>query len=46
MPHWRPEQSMVDRLDALINQNNVAGARYPDAMQRTMDSEEFQESGT
>jgi hypothetical protein len=32
---------LIDRLDALINQNNVAGLLYGAAMQQTIDTEEF-----
>lgn len=38
---WVPPKEIVDRLDALINQNTVAGPRYGDAMQKTIDTEEF-----
>jgi len=38
---WMPEQEVLDRIDALVNQSTVAGPRYPPAMQATMDSEEF-----
>ncbi|RIV83765.1 aldo/keto reductase [Aurantiacibacter xanthus] len=40
-PGWRPDQAVLDELDGLINQRTVAGPRYPDAMQKTMDSEDF-----
>lgn len=39
--HWQAEHAVLDRLDALINQNTVAGQRYPDAMQLTVETEEF-----
>jgi aryl-alcohol dehydrogenase-like predicted oxidoreductase len=38
---WIPPIGLIDRLDALINQNNVAGPRYGAAMQQTIDTEEF-----
>jgi aryl-alcohol dehydrogenase-like predicted oxidoreductase len=38
---WRPAADLIDRLDALINERTVSGPRYPDAMQRTMDTEDF-----
>ena len=38
---WRPSKPTLDRLDALINQNTVYGARYGAAMQPTIDTEEF-----
>lgn len=40
-PDWRPPADIVERLDALINERTVSGPRYPDAMQRTIDTEEF-----
>lgn len=33
--------AVLDRLDALINQNTVSGPRYGAAMQKTIDTEEF-----
>lgn len=39
--NWLPPKELVDRLNALINQNTVAGPRYGDAMQKTIDTEEF-----
>jgi aryl-alcohol dehydrogenase-like predicted oxidoreductase len=38
---WIPRIDLIDRLDALINQNSVAGPRYGAAMQQTIDTEEF-----
>jgi aryl-alcohol dehydrogenase-like predicted oxidoreductase len=38
---WQPEQAVIDRIDALINQRTVAGPRYSAALQRTIDTEEF-----
>ena len=38
---WVPSKELIARLDALINQNNVAGPRYGAAMQQTIDTEEF-----
>lgn len=40
-PDWRPPADVLDRLDRLINQRTVSGPRYPDAMQRTIDTEDF-----
>lgn len=38
---WRPCAALVAEIDALINQRTVAGPRYPDFMQRTIETEEF-----
>ena len=38
---WRPDAALVAEVDALINQHTVAGARYPEFMQRTIETEEF-----
>ena len=38
---WRPDAATVVAIDALINQNTVAGPRYPDGQQRTIDTEQF-----
>lgn len=38
---WVPPREIIGRLDALINQSTVAGRRYGDAMQKTIDTEEF-----
>jgi aryl-alcohol dehydrogenase-like predicted oxidoreductase len=38
---WQPEQGVLDRLDALINRHTVSGPRYGEAMQATIDTEEF-----
>ena len=38
---WRPDASVLARLDALINQQTVAGPRYAPPMQKTIDTEEF-----
>lgn len=38
---WRPDAAVIARVDALINEHTVAGPRYPDAQQRTIDTEEF-----
>ena len=38
---WVLASEAAARLDALINQASVAGPRYPAAMQRTIDTEEF-----
>ncbi len=40
---WRPSAQLQDELNALINRHTVAGPRYPDAAQRTIDTEEFVE---
>ncbi|MFZ3033735.1 MAG: aldo/keto reductase [Parvibaculum sp.] len=32
---------IVERLEALVNERTVVGARYPDAMQATVDTEDF-----
>jgi aryl-alcohol dehydrogenase-like predicted oxidoreductase len=38
---WLPDVETIARVDALINRKSVAGPRYPDAMQKTIDTEEF-----
>lgn len=38
---WRPDTATVTEIDALINRKTVVGARYPEAMQATIDTEEF-----
>ncbi|MES2291283.1 MAG: aldo/keto reductase [Pseudomonadota bacterium] len=38
---WLPDGETVDRVDALLNEHTVAGPRYPEAMQRSIDTEEF-----
>ena len=38
---WRPSAALVAEVDGLINQQTVAGPRYPGFMQRTIDTEEF-----
>lgn len=38
---WVPPKEVIDRLNTLINQNTVTGPRYGDAMQKTIDTEEF-----
>ena len=38
---WRPDAALVAAVDALINQQTVAGPRYPEFMQRTIETEEF-----
>ena len=38
---WRPDATVIAKVDALINEHTVAGSRYPAAMQRTIDTEEF-----
>jgi aryl-alcohol dehydrogenase-like predicted oxidoreductase len=39
--NWRPDVETIARVDALINQDSVAGSRYPKAQQQTIDTEEF-----
>lgn len=41
---WVPDQAVLDRLNALINEKTVAGPRYSPGMQRTIDTEEFAEA--
>lgn len=38
---WIPDQAVLARLDALINEKTVAGPRYSSGMQRTIDTEDF-----
>lgn len=38
---WLPDTRTCTRIDKLVNQHTVAGARYPEAMQTAIDSEEF-----
>ena len=38
---WRPDAALIAEIDALINQQTVAGPRYPEFMQRTIETEEF-----
>ncbi len=38
---WQPSAEVLAQLDVLINEKTVAGPRYPEAMQRTIDTEEF-----
>jgi aryl-alcohol dehydrogenase-like predicted oxidoreductase len=38
---WEPDAAIVAEVDALINQASVAGPRYPAAMQRAIDTEDF-----
>jgi aryl-alcohol dehydrogenase-like predicted oxidoreductase len=38
---WRPDAATVASIDALINQDTVAGHRYPAAQQGTIDTEDF-----
>lgn len=40
-PDWRPDAATIAGVDALINQNTVAGSRYPAAAQASIDTEEF-----
>jgi aryl-alcohol dehydrogenase-like predicted oxidoreductase len=43
MARWdyAPTAEIIAAVDALINERTVAGPRYPEAMQRTIDTEEF-----
>jgi aryl-alcohol dehydrogenase-like predicted oxidoreductase len=38
---WQPSAEVIAQIDALINQQTVAGNRYPEGMQATIDTEEF-----
>jgi aryl-alcohol dehydrogenase-like predicted oxidoreductase len=38
---WRPSAELVEKCNALINRHTVAGPRYPEAQQRTIDTEQF-----
>ena len=38
---WRPDATVIAKINSLINEHTVAGSRYPAAMQRTIDTEEF-----
>jgi aryl-alcohol dehydrogenase-like predicted oxidoreductase len=38
---WQPSTEIIAQIDALINQQTVAGNRYPEAMQRSIDTEDF-----
>lgn len=38
---WRPSADLAARVDALINQQTVAGSRYDAGTQRTIETEEF-----
>ncbi len=38
---WEPSAETIAEVDALINEKTIAGSRYPEAMQRTIDTEEF-----
>lgn len=38
---YAPPHDVIAKVDALINETTVAGARYPEAMQRTIDTEAF-----
>jgi len=39
---WTPERKVLDRLNALINQQTVAGHRYAEPMRKTIDTEDFE----
>lgn len=38
---WRPDDHIIAKVDALLNQHTVAGPRYPTGQQRAIDTEEF-----
>jgi aryl-alcohol dehydrogenase-like predicted oxidoreductase len=38
---WRLPDDAAARLDALVNQQTVSGHRYPEMIQRTIDTEDF-----
>ena len=38
---WQPSGEVLQQLDALINQDTVAGGRYSEAMKLNVDTEEF-----
>ena len=38
---WRPDAATMAKVDALITNDTVAGPRYPAAMQRTIDTEDY-----
>lgn len=38
---WRPDAALADQVDALINQQSIAGHRYHDAIRPTIDTEDF-----
>jgi aryl-alcohol dehydrogenase-like predicted oxidoreductase len=38
---WRPDADTIAKVDSLINHDTVAGPRYPEAQQQTIDTEEF-----
>ena len=38
---WQPPQELLAACDALVNRHTVAGPRYHEAMQKTIDTEEF-----
>lgn len=42
---WLPDPEAIAAIDALINQHTVSGARYPAALQRTIDTEMFVHEG-
>jgi aryl-alcohol dehydrogenase-like predicted oxidoreductase len=39
--NWIPDEATLAGIDALINQQTVAGPRYPAGQQRSIDTEEF-----
>ncbi|WP_164155839.1 aldo/keto reductase [Sandarakinorhabdus rubra] len=38
---WLPDAATVARVDEVVNRHTVAGSRYPEAMQRSIDTEMF-----
>ena len=38
---WRPDETVLEQLDSLLNQNTVAGHRYAEQMRRTIETEDF-----
>jgi aryl-alcohol dehydrogenase-like predicted oxidoreductase len=38
---WRPDDAVLAAVDALINQQTVAGHRYAEPMRKTIDTEDF-----
>jgi aryl-alcohol dehydrogenase-like predicted oxidoreductase len=38
---WQPSPDVIARIERLINRQSIAGARYPAAMQKAIDTEEF-----
>lgn len=38
---WQPATEVLDRIDAIINQQTVAGHRYAPPMRKTINTEDF-----